>query len=169
MTQPIMLLAVDVRRAEKAGSTRANIIEKMTIPAIKFATANHNPGGGVMDVSYVLPRIEAPEPAFAVKGIDTDIFAGMGEVDKWTFAAAYRDKVKGVVPARGIIEGAIAEWSPDESSPTEFQGCSHIFRQVTHFEFHLAGKELWYIDTEERVLRRNGVDLFAAVRRALGA
>lgn len=169
MTQPILLVAVDVRRAQVAGSTRANIIDKMTIPAIKFATASHNPGGGVMGVDFVLPRIEAPEPAFSVKGIDEDIFRGLGEVDRWTFAGAYHDRVKGMIAARGIIEGAIAEWEPDESDPAEFQGCNHVFRQVTHFELHLAGKELWYIDSEERVLRRDGVDLFAGVRRALGA
>ncbi len=167
--QPIMLVAVDVRRAEKAGSSRANIVDKLTIPPIRFSTADHNPGGGVMGVSYVLPRIEAPEPAFATKGIDTDIFDGFGEVDKWVFAGAYHSQRHGVLPARCVIEGAIAEWAPDESSPVEFQGCNHIFRQVMHFELFLDGKELWYIDSDERIMRRNGRDLYAPVRQALGA
>lgn len=163
------LTAVDVRRAEQAGNSRATTISKLTIPAIKFVTANHNPGGGVMSVDYALPRIEPPEPAFAVKGIDTDIFADLGLRGRWVFAGAWRDKkTNAAVPGRCIIEGAIVEWSPDESDPNEFQGCNHVFKEVIHYEFSLAGQELWYADSEELVLRRNGVDVFAAERRALG-
>lgn len=169
MTQPIMLTAIDVRRAQQAGTARPNIVQKLTIPAIKFVTADNNPGGGVMQTQFVLPRIEPLEPAFAVKGIDTDIFKGLGEMDKWVFAGAYQDQRRGVLAARCIIEGVIAEWEPDESDPAEFQGCNHVFRQVLHYELHLAGKELWYIDADERVMRRDGVDLFAKHRRALGA
>lgn len=169
--QPLYLLtAVDVRRAEQAGSSRATTISKLTVPPIKFMSANHNPGGGVMSVDYTLPRIEPLEPAFMSKGIDTDIFSGLGVRDRWVFAGSYRDKKTNIaVPGRAVIEGAIVEWEPDESDPGEFQGCNHIFREVTHFELLLNGKELWYIDAEERVLRRNGQDLFAADRLALGA
>lgn len=169
--QPLfMLTAVDVRRAEVAGSSRATTIAKLTIPPIRFVTASHNPGGGVMAVDYTLPRVQAIEPAFSVKGIDTDVFTGIGERDRWVLAGAYRDKkTNRAIPGRCIIEGAIAEWTPDESDPGEFQGCNHQFKEVTHFELALDGKELWYIDTEERIIRRNGVDLFAADRQALGA
>lgn len=165
-----MLTAVDVRRAKVAGSARPNIVSKLVVPPIKFMTANHNPGGGVMSVDFTQPRIEPPEPAFTIKGIDTDIFSGFGEVDEWTFAAAYRNKKTGIdVPARAVIVGAIAEWAPDESDPAEFQGCNHVFREVTHYEFTLDGQELWYVDMWERVLRRDGVDMFSGVRAALGA
>lgn len=169
--QPLYtLVAVDVRRAEQAGSSRATTISKLTIPPIKFATANHNPGGGVMSVDFALPRIEAPEPAMELKGFDGDIFRGLGDVDRWVFAAAVKEKKSGlVVPARAIIEGAITEWTPDEASPEDFLGCTHAFKEVTHYEFHLNGEELWYIDFWERVLRTGGTDLFADVRRALGA
>lgn len=165
-----MLTAVDLRRATQAGTSRATTVSKLTIPPVKFMTAAHNPGGGVMEVESVLPRIEALEPAFSAKGIDTEIFSGMGEVERWTFAGAYRDKkTNRAIPGRGIIEGAVAEWEPDESDPAEFSGCNHIFREVTHFEFSLDGENLWYIDFWERVIRRKGVDLFAQERRALGA
>ncbi|WP_223479258.1 phage major tail tube protein [Oricola indica] len=165
-----LLTAVDVRRATEAGSSRATTIEKLTIPPVKFATVPHNPGGGIGAVDYALPRLEVFEPAFMVKGIDTDIFRGMGTVDRWTFAGAFRDKkLNRVVPARAIIEGAVTEWEPDESSPTEFLGCNHAIKEVTHFEFTLDGTEYWYFDFEERVIRRAGVDLFADVRNALGA
>lgn len=169
--QPLYLLtAVDVRRATQAGSSRATTISKMTIPAIKIITAEHNPGGGVMAVDFAMPRIEKVEPAFEIKGFDTDVFGGFGEVDRWTFAGAVRDKKtnKGQ-PARAVIEGAITEWTPDDASPTEFVGCNHAIKEVTHYEFWLNGAELWYVDFWERVCRRNGVDLFAADRQALGA
>jgi hypothetical protein len=98
-----LLTAVDVRRASTPGTSRANIIASLTMPGLVFATAEHNPGGGAMAVNFALPRIEAPEPAFAVKGIDTEAFIGMGEVDTWTFAGAYKMRGPGqarVVPAR---------------------------------------------------------------------
>lgn len=165
-----LLTAIDVRRALKAGTTRSNIISVVAMPAIRLVTATHNPGGGIGAVNVVLPRIEAPEPTFGVKGIDTDVFDGFGEKDRWTFAGAYRDKTLGkAVPARAIIDGVVSGWEPDESSPEEMQGCNHIFQEVTHYELTLNGKELFYWDWDERVFRRNGVDLFAADRRALGA
>ena len=171
MTPLYMLTAVDLRRAENPDTTRPLIIEKLTIPSIKFATGGHNPGGGVMAVDFTLPRIEALEPAMSVKGVDTEIFTGMGVRERWTFAGAYRQKSAGskAVAARGIIEGAVVEWEPDESDPAEFQGCSHKWAEVTHFEFILDGKELVYIDFFERIFRRNGIDLFADDRAALGA
>lgn len=166
----LLLTAVDLRRADQPGTSRANTISKLALPSIKFAKGSHNPGGGVGAVDFTLPRIEALEPKFDAKGIDLEIFGGMGEVQKWTFAGAYRDKkTNKSVPGRGIIEGAVCEWEPDESDPEEFQGCSHMFSEVTHFDLSLDGVELFYFDFWERVLRRNGVDLFANVRRALGA
>lgn len=169
--QPLYLLtAVDVRRATQAGTSRATTISKLTIPAIKIVTSEHNPGGGVMAVNFAQPRIEAVEPAFEVKGFDTDVFGGFGEVDRWVFAGSVRDKKTGKAqPARAVIEGAVTEWEPDEASPTDFVGCNHAIKEVTHYEFWLNGEELWYVDFWERVLRRKGVDLFAADRQALGA
>ncbi|MEJ8474444.1 phage major tail tube protein [Roseibium algae] len=164
-----MLTAVDVRRAEEENSSRATTIAKLTIPPINFMNASHNPGGGVMAVDFTLPRIEALEPAFAVKGMDTDVFRGMGAKDRWIFAGAWRDKQTGVdIPGRAVIEGVISQWEPDESDPSDFQGCNHVFKEVTHFELSLDSTELYYIDFFERVLRTNGEDLFAGVREALG-
>jgi len=169
--QPLLLLeAVDVRRATQSGTSRANTIATLTIPPLKFVTAEHNPGGGVMAVNYVQRRIEALEPAFSVKGLDRDVFRGMGVKDAWTFAAAYRDKDTGIaIGARGIIEGAVNSWEPDESDPAEFKGCNHMFAEVTHFEFSLGDEEWVYFDAQERVARLMGEDLFADVRQALGA
>ncbi|MBB3937945.1 phage major tail tube protein [Aureimonas phyllosphaerae] len=169
--KPLLLLtAVDVRRATETGTSMATTIASLTIPPINFVTTPHNPGGGVMEVNFTQPRIEALEPAFMAKGIDEDVFRGMGVKDTWTFAAAYRDTQSGrTVPARGIIEGAITGWEPDESDPAEFKGCNHAFREVTHFEFTLGGKELIYFDFWERIARRAGSDLFAETRQALGA
>ena len=94
----------------------------------------------------------------------------MGTVDRWTLAAAYKDTQTGRdLAARGIIEGAVMGWEPDESDPAEFAGCNHMFREVTHLELSLDGEELIYFDFWERVARRAGDDLFAGVRQALGA
>ncbi len=166
------LTAVDVRRAEEAGTSRATIIDKVTVPGLTFVTSEHSPGGSVMAVKWVQPRLEAPEPKFSVKGLDLDVSRGMGVRDRWVFAGAYREKRPGgggTVGARCIIEGAINAWEPDESDPAELQGCNHTFAEVTHLELILGGNELFYVDLFERVLRVNGVDLFEAERQALGA
>jgi len=170
MSKLFMLVGVDVRRAGEAGSGRPNIVSKVTFPGIKLLTASHNPGGGVGAVDFVMPRIEAPEVAYEAKGIDTDSFKGFGATDKWVFAGAYRDHRAGkVVAARMVIEGAIAEWAPDEGSPEEYQGCTHTFKEITHYAFKLDGKELWYWDWSERELRAYGQDHFKDIRRALGS
>lgn len=168
-----LLTAVDVRRLSQTdSSSRAITIATLTMPALTLATAEHNPGGGVGAVNFAMPRIEAPEPAFNAKGIDTDIFTGFGDTDRWIFAGAYKKKGPGGsrdVPARAIIEGAITGWEPDESDPAEFQGSTHSFNEVTHYELVLDGVELFYYDWWERIIRFNGVDKFAGVRTALGA
>lgn len=170
MTKLFMLQAVDVRRAGEAGSGRPNVVAKLTIPPIKFMTANHNPGGGVGSVDWTLPRIEPPEPKFEIKGLDTDIFKGFGIRDRWVFSSAWRDHKAGkTISGRCTIEGSIAEWEPDEASPEEYQGCTHTFKEVTHYAFKLDGKELWYWDFFERELRANGKDHFKEIRRALGS
>ncbi len=167
-----LLTGVDVRRATQPDTSRATVISSLTMPGLTFATGEHNPGGGVMAVNYALPRIEAPEPAFSAKGIDAEIFTGMGRPDRWVFAGAYNRRAPGggaIVPARAIIEGAITSWTPDESDPAEFQGCTHTFAEVTHYELVLDGVELFYVDAHERILRVGGDDLYAEHRRALGA
>ena len=169
--QPLYLLtAVDVRRAEVAGDSRATTIVKITLPPITFATASHNPGGGVGSVDFLLPRVETVEPAFEAKGVDPSVFGVLGTRDKWTFAGALKDKKTGLdIPARAIIEGAVQEWTPDDSAPDEFAGCNHALKEVTHYEFLIDGEELWYWDFWERVIRTKGLDHNAGVRRALGA
>ncbi len=165
------LTAVDVRRTSAPDTLRGITIASITLPPLVFATGEHNPGGGVMAVNFSMPRLEAVEPAFSAKGIDADIFNGMGQADRWVFAGAYQKRGPGggsTVPGRAIIEGVINGWEPDESDPAEFQGCTHNFAEVTHYEFHLDGQELFYVDVWERILRVGGVDRFAAVRSALG-
>ncbi|MCF1502898.1 phage major tail tube protein [Afifella sp. H1R] len=168
--QPLYLLtAVDVRRAEQTDTSRVWTIDKITLPPIRFVEVEHTAGGGVGTVGFLMPRVEKIEPAFGVKGVDIDAFAGFGQVDRWVFAGSYHDRRTGAkVGGRAVIEGAIRTWEPDESSPTEFQGCNYSFAEVTHYEFVLNGKEHWYWDNWERVCRSDGIDHFAAERRALG-
>ena len=168
---PLLLLtAVDVRRATQAGVSRANTIDKMTIPAIKRQVAEQNAGGAVMAVDWTMPRIEKLEPAFSAKGLDDDVFRGMAERDTWVFASSYLDTDTNLwLPARGIIEGVIQSWEPDETDPAEFHGCNHAFAEVVHFEFTLNDVEYCYFDFKEREARFMGVSLTAPQRRALGA
>lgn len=166
----LVLTAVDVRRATDGGVSRANTIATLTMPAVKRQLSPHNPGGGVMEVDFAQRRIQKLEPAFSAKGLDDDLFDGMGRRDIWTFASSYEDPQTGLhLPARGVIEGIIGSWEPDESDPAEFKGCNYMFSEVTHFEFELGEVEMCYFDFYEREGRFKGRSIFEDVRRALGA
>lgn len=173
--QPIYVFeAVDVRRADEPDSSRARTIEKLVLPSIKRKTVEFTAGGGIGTVNHVLPQIDAPEPAFAVKGLDVDVLTrfgfGAGSHDKWVFSGAVRNKSAGgrMLAFRAIIQGIVAEWAPDEFSAGEFLGCNHTIHEVTHYELILDGRELWYWDEEELEARSGGVSWFAEIRNALG-
>lgn len=169
MANPFLILTnVDVRRAEVAGSGRPLIMSKLVVPPVRFKTTTRSAGGGVVDIDYMQERLQPLEPAFMVFGIDPDLMPGLR--DRWTFSAAMRDrKTNRAVAVRGEIEGAIVDWSPDEADPAQFNGCNHLIKEVTHFELTMDGEEIWYVDEEEREIRRNGVSLTAVQRRALGS
>lgn len=169
MAQPFLILtAVDVRRAEVAGSGRPTTIAKMVIPPIRFKTTSRSAGGGVVDIDYMQTRLQPIEPALMIHGLDKDLMPGLR--DRWTFAAAMRDRATNkAVGVRCEIEGAIVDWSPDEADPAQFNGCNHLIKEVTHFELSISNEEWWYVDEAEREIRRNGVSLTDDVRQALGA
>ncbi|WP_449255195.1 phage major tail tube protein [Bosea sp. (in: a-proteobacteria)] len=174
VTQPLYVFeAVDVRRADEPDSSRARTISKLVLPGIKRKMSEHTPGGGIGSVNHVFPQIDAIEPKFSVKGIDLDVlnrfgFAA-GQYDKWVFSGAVRKKQGGgMLPFRAIIEGVIAEWTPDEFAVGEILGCDHAIHEVTHYELVLDGKELWYWDEAELEGRSGGVSWFSEVRSALG-
>jgi P2 family phage contractile tail tube protein len=173
--QPLYILeAVDVRRADQAGSSRALTISKMAIPAIKRVKAEHKPGGGVGNVQFTFPQIEAIEPKFELKGFDPDIIGNLGfasgVADKWVFAGACRDRRTGrSLPARAVIQGIVAEWEPTEWSVGEVSGVNHVIQEVTYYEFTLDGVELWHWDFWGRVGRSGGRSWFGDVVTALGA
>ncbi|MBO9424699.1 phage major tail tube protein [Labrenzia sp. R4_1] len=168
--QPIyMLQGVDLRLSNAESGSRATTISKLTIPPVEFVTASHSPGGGVTSVDYALPRTKPFEPAAKVNGLDVELIGKLGVKEVWTFAKAFRDKTNGQdVAYRGTIEGVLTQWEPDESDPEEFQGCNHVFKEVTHFDISFNGKELIYIDADELEIRLNGISRTVGYRGALG-
>ncbi|KAI94097.1 tail tube protein [Rhodomicrobium udaipurense JA643] len=174
MVLPLYVIeAVDVRRADETDTSRAITISKLGLPALKRLSAEHKPGGGVGGIEFVFPQIEKIEPKFEVKGIDLDALTRFGFAngvyDKWTFAGAWRDKRTGkALPARATITGIISDWESDEFSPGELVGCNHTLKEVSHYEFTLDGKEIFYWDFYEREARSGGVSWMSDVRSALG-
>jgi phage tail tube protein FII len=172
--QPLyVLVAVDVRRGTNDGTSRANTVSKLALPELKHKTTNFAPGGGVGERSIVLPQLEPILPKFELKGFDDEIMASMGFMpginDIWTFAGALVDKQAGTtVPARAIIKGNIATFTPDESEIGGLMGCNYEIQEVTHYEFTIDGKEHWYVDLDENEIRVGGVSRSADVNRALG-
>ncbi|MFN3890179.1 MAG: phage major tail tube protein [Beijerinckiaceae bacterium] len=174
MAQPLYVLeAVDVRRADEPESSRDVTLSKLALPEIKRKTSGYAPGGGVGEVNFSFPQVDPIEPKFELKGLDPDMLRKMGFAaglyDKWTFAGAVRNKQGGqVLSARAIIQGVVSAWTPDEFSVGEFFGCNYLLHEVTHYEFHLDGEELWYWDFYEREGRSGGVSWFSDIRTALG-
>jgi phage tail tube protein FII len=174
MAQPLYVMeAVDVRRADQPDSSRAITVNRLVLPPIRRKTSGYAPGGGVGEVNFTFPQIDPVEPTFELKGLDPDIMRHLGfaagQYDKWVFAGSVRKKQGGAaIPSRAIIQGVVAAWEPDEFSTGEFFGCNHVLQEVTHYEFHLDGEELWYWDFYEREGRSGGVSWFSDTRTALG-
>lgn len=172
--QPLyVLVGVDVRRGTNDSTSRANTVSKLALPEAKFKTTNFAPGGGVAERNIVLPQLEPLAPKFELKGFDDEIMAAMGFMpgtnDIWTFAGALSDKQSGkTIPARAVIKGVIATWTPDESGIGDLMGCNYEIQEVTHYEFTIDGKEHWYVDLDENEVRVGGVSRSADVNRALG-
>lgn len=175
MPQPQFVVeAVDVRRATATGNDRTLTIQKVVFPEIKQKQTAFAPGGGVGEVNHRLPQIEPLSPKFEVKGIDQDVlrqfgFAG-GIADKWTFAAAVREKgTSRLLPLRATIQGVISTWTPDEHSTGDLHGCNYEMIEVVYYEYTLDGETLFLWDYYNRIYKTNGVDVFADIRNALGA
>lgn len=173
--QPLYVLeAVDLRRADQAGSSRALTVSKLGVPEIKRKTSAYQPGGGNAEVQFAFPILDPIFPKFELKGYDEDVlnYFGMtaGNMDRWTFAGALRQKQGGqAIPSRCVIEGVLEQFTPDEYTPGSLMGCNYQLCEVTHLEFSIDGAEIIYFDFYERVTRSGGVDRFSDVRLALGA
>ena len=78
MAQPLYVLeAVDVRRADEPDSSRAVTLSKLALPEIKRKTSGYAPGGGVGEVNFSFPQVDAIEPKFELKGFDPDMLRKM--------------------------------------------------------------------------------------------
>lgn len=171
---PYIMEAIDVRRANRPGTSRQKIIQTLALPALTKRTGEHTAGGAVMGLNLSFPQIEPLEPKFATGGFDLDtlrhfgLSAGTGEWDKWVFAGSIRIRRGGTVPGRAIIEGVINTWEPDENTPGELMKCNHTIVEVTHYELVINNEEIFYVDDDENVARSGGVDWFQPTRRALG-
>lgn len=162
----LIMTMIDFRRSTSTGDSRANIIQKVVLGGFKFKTVQRSAGGGIMDMEYQIPRLEAIELAVSVNGFDEDLMPGVS--DRWTFAAALRDNKGKRVAARLEVEGVITEWTPDEQTPDDFKGCNSAIKEIGHIELHFDGKEFFYADEAEREIRRKGVSITSADRAALG-
>ncbi|SMD09964.1 hypothetical protein SAMN06297251_12715 [Fulvimarina manganoxydans] len=168
--RPLLVLeGVDIRRVSQTGQSRANIINKMTVPPLKKKTVSHDGGGANLEVNYALRRIEALEPAFA-SPFDISLFDGFGEVDQWIMAGVYRDTDNGhrMLPFRAIVTGVLNAWEPSETDPAEMQDCNWMFAEVTDYQATLDGQEFIYVSLRERATRYLGKDIFGDFNAALG-
>lgn len=162
----LVMTMVDFRRSSAAEDSRTTILDKVVLGGFKFKTLSRSAGGGVMDVDYFIPKLEAIELSISVNGFDQDLMPGVQ--DRWTMAAAMRDRKGKRVSVRLEVEGVIVEWAPDEASPAEFKGCNSAIKQIGHIDLTIDGKPWFYADEEEGEIRRLGVSLTAEDRAAAG-
>lgn len=163
----LIMTMIDFRRSTSTGDSRANIIQKVVLGGFKFKTVQRSAGGGVMDMEYQIPRLEAIELAVSVNGFDEDLMPGAR--DRWTFASAMRDNKGKRIAVRLEVEGVITEWAPDEQTPEDFKGCNSSIKEISHINLSFNSKEWFYADEAEREIRRLGISITAEDRAALGA
>ena len=162
--QPLyMMELIDLRRADQPDSSRALTVSKLAIPAtLSRKVVNFAPGGGLGEIAWTIPQLDPIEPKFELKGYDVDVMSSFGIVngtlDKWTFAGSIRQKQGGTaLPVRAVIEGEIAEMTPDEFNVGVFFGMNFTIKQVTFLNFSVNDREVIYWDFYGREARSNGV------------
>lgn len=165
--------AMDVRRADVPGGSRALTVNKVSLPALKRLQADHSPGGGAGKLRVTFPQIEQVEPSFEVKGMDREALRLFGlplhEQDKWVFAGAMRDKTTSrVLPVRANIQGVMTEIDPDDFGLGDHIGMKLAIKEVVHYELVIDGIEEFYFDFFEIEVRVGGVSVMSPVRNALG-
>ncbi|KZL02259.1 MULTISPECIES: phage major tail tube protein [unclassified Pseudovibrio] len=168
MQRPMLINGdIDLRLVSEPDESRANILSKLVLPAFKYTTVNHNPGGGIGAVDFGKPRTEAFEPKAEHKGLDNKLLEKLGKHEEWVFAGNYRQMPGNLwLPVRGFIYATLMEWEPDEMGADDLPGCNLAFKEVTHVELILDGKELFYWDFWEREMRPDPTD--GERKRALG-
>lgn len=174
MAQPILIMEeVDVRRTSDPEDGRPLTITKFGLPKPVRKRADHTPGGGVGTKQYLLPMLDAFEPTFSVKGIDTDTLDKFGFTagthDTWTFAATIRNKANNkLLPFRCYIRGIIADWSPNDHTPGELIDCDHTIAEVGMVRYELDGVMKFHWDFDARIFNPGTGDIMAEYRTALG-
>ncbi|WP_137136610.1 phage major tail tube protein [Rhizobium sp. FKY42] len=162
----LIMTMVDFRPSTAAEDSRSTILQKVVLGALKYKTVPHSSGGGVLDVEFFFPKLEAIQLGIMVNGFDKDLMPGLQ--GSWTFAAAMRNNKGKRVSVRMDVEGVITEWTPDDAAPGDFKGCNSSIKQIEHLELHVDGEEWFYADNREGIIRVNGVDITAEDRAAIG-
>ena len=116
------------------------------------------PNGGTTEVDQAVAAAADAFPGWAsaspevradvLDKVAALIFARSAELGELLAREVGKTRAAGTgatVGARAVIEGAISVWEPDESDPAEFQGCNHSFTDLTHYEFHLGDRELFFL------------------------
>jgi len=123
-------------------------LSSMTLPALEYQTAAHNPGGGPGEIEFNMGATKKLELSFKMAGYDPDSYrlfgVGSGSVNTFTAYGVIRDKREGtLIQGKSIIKGNIQKVAPEAYERGKMFGHDHVIGEVSHYELHVGGSE-WY-------------------------
>jgi P2 family phage contractile tail tube protein len=149
------------------------VIKNLTLPTLEPATADHMPGGGVMEVAFSMGVLRKLEPSFQLVGFDQEAYraAGVGsnQIENFTFRGGIRKKSDGrLLAAVATIRGTMGKVAPDQFERGNLMGHDHMLVDVVRYKLELGGVSWFDVDFWGSTRKRFGVDEYAEMRRVLG-
>lgn len=127
------------------------VLEELKLPDLEQKTISHEPGGGVMAVSFATTILSEMAPTFKLKGMDPERLKlfGLGSTMRRKFTAygVIREKrTNSPLEAKAIIEGVLTKISGSSFRRGEGMDHDYEIREVMSYSLTIDQKEVWDID-----------------------
>ncbi|OCC05103.1 phage tail protein [Labrys sp. WJW] len=146
-------------------------IEDVTFSDLQAQYADHHPGGSYVGVEFEV-GVNKLNFSFKLKGWDPDLLKqfGLGTRLKNTYTAygVIRDKRTGrAIEVKVIAEARLGKATADQFTRGQGLGFSYALNEITHYEIHFDGAEIFYWDFWTNTLRTGEEDQNTDVNRIL--
>jgi P2 family phage contractile tail tube protein len=147
-------------------------LDSVKLPTLEETSQDHNPGGGIGEISIGNLGLKKLEVTFKIKGFDPQIMSqfGLGGANSlpYTCYGAIRDKKGGsLIEVKAVMRGRLGKLESDELKRGDLIGHDHMIHEITHYELWWNQKEKYYYDFFASDWRVDGVSANADQRAIL--
>ena len=153
------------------GESWVGEIPSVTLPKITKKTEEYRAGGmhGPVEIDLGHEKLEL---GIKAGGLKTQIITMLGGqavgANVFRFAGAYQEDASGIVSAVEVIaRGRVIEWNPNEAKAGD-DNDQDFKVALSYYKVTVDGAELLEIDVPGMVFKTGGVDVYSAIRFAIG-